>query len=88
MRTKTIDTKGRLSLGSQFAGKTVMVEEHEDELVLRFANVVPTGEAWLWENKNALGAVQRGLAQAREGELVEGPDLAASFAFADEIPDK
>jgi hypothetical protein len=32
--------------------------------------------------------VDRGIQQARRGELSDGPDLAAAFAFADGIPDE
>ena len=88
MTTKTIDEKGRVSLGAKFAGKTVLIEEHTDELVLRLGQFVPSGEEWLWQNKQALASVQRGLDQAKRGERVDGPDLSASFAFADSLPEE
>jgi len=37
--------------------------------------------------KTAEGMVDRGIEQARRGELNDGPDLAKAFAFADGIPD-
>jgi hypothetical protein len=84
---KTIDEKGRLTLGQEFAGRTVQIEKDEDGIVVKFYRVVPEREAWLWENETAKGMVDRGLRQAREGELSDGPDLAAAFAFADGLPD-
>ena len=42
-------------------------------------------EEWLWENEAAKAMVDRGLQQARNGELTDGPDLDAAFAFADTI---
>jgi hypothetical protein len=84
---KTIDEKGRLTLGQEFAGRTVQIEKDEDGIVVKFYRVVPEREAWLWENETAKGVVDRGLRQAREGELSDGPDLAAAFAFADGLPD-
>jgi hypothetical protein len=84
---KTIDEKGRLTLGREFAGRTVQVEKDEDGIVVKFYRAVPEREAWLWENETAKGMVDRGLRQAREGELGDGPDLAAAFAFADGLPD-
>lgn len=84
---KTIDEKGRLTLGQEFAGRTVQIEKDEDGIVVKFYRVVPEREAWLWENETARGMVDRGLRQAREGELSDGPDLAAAFAFADGLPD-
>ena len=84
---KTIDDKGRLTLGREFAGRTVQVERDSDGIVVKFYRVVPEREAWLWENETAKGMVDRGLRQAREGELNDGPDLAAALAFADTIPE-
>jgi hypothetical protein len=45
-------------------------------------------EAWQWENGSATGMVDRGVKQAKRGELGDGPDLAAAFAFADGLPDE
>jgi hypothetical protein len=84
---KTIDDKGRLTLGREFAGRTVEVEKEGDALVVKFRRVVPDWEAWLWENETAKAMVDRGLRQARDGELSDGPDLAAAFDFADSLPE-
>jgi len=84
---KTIDEKGRLTLGQEFAGRTVQIEKDEYGIVVKFYRVVPEREAWLWENETAKGMVDRGLHQAREGELSDGPDLDGAFAFADGLPD-
>lgn len=85
---KTIDEKGRLTLGREFAGRTVQVEKDEDGILIKFCRVVPEREAWLWENETVKGMVDRGLHQARAGELDDGPDLAGAFAFADGLPDE
>lgn len=85
---KTIDEKGRLTLGREFAGRTVQVEKGEHAVVVKFYRVVPDREAWLWENETAKEMVDRGLQQARAGELASGPDLAAAFSFAESIPDE
>lgn len=85
---KTIDGKGRLTLGREFAGRTVKVERNNDGITVTFVRMVPDREAWLWENETAKGTVDRGLAQAERGELGDGPpDLTAAFAFADGLPD-
>ncbi|MHB8691956.1 MAG: hypothetical protein ACYDHH_11990 [Solirubrobacteraceae bacterium] len=84
---KTIDDKGRLALGRAFAGRTVEVEKEGDVLIVKFRRVVPDREAWLWENETAEAMVARGLRQARDGELSDGPDLAAAFAFGDSLPE-
>ena len=65
----------------------MQVEKDDDGIVVKFYRVVPDREAWLWENETAKGMVDRGLHQAREGELGDGPDLAAALAFADGLPE-
>ena len=85
---KTIDGKGRLTLGREFAGRTVQVEEDGGNLVVKPCRVVPDREAWLWENATAKAMVDRGLQQARTGELDDGPDLAAALSFADTLPEE
>jgi hypothetical protein len=86
---KTVDEKGRLTLGREFAGRTVQVERVEDTVVIRFYRLVPDHEAWLWENETAKGMVDRGLKQAQQGELNDGPaDLDAAWAFADSLPEE
>lgn len=86
---KTIDEKGRLTLGREFAGRTVQVEKDDDGILIKFYRVVPDREAWLWENETARNLVERGIAAAASGTLTDGPpDLAASFEFADSIPEE
>lgn len=85
---KIIDEKGRLTLGREYAGRTVQVEKNDDGVVVKLCRVVPEREAWLWENETAKAMVRRGLKQARDGDLNDGPDLAAAFAFADGLPEE
>jgi len=82
IQSKNTDSKGRLTLGEAFANKTVLVEQRDDEIVIRLARVIPEREAWLYENPVALDAVRRGLEQARAGDLTEGPDLAKAAKVA------
>ena len=85
---KTIDEKGRLNLGRAFAGKLVEVENQDDAIVLRFRRVVPEREAWLWRTLRPRHPWTAGLQQARVGELGDGPDLGAAFAFADALAEE
>jgi hypothetical protein len=85
---KTIDEKGRLTLGREFAGRTVQVEKGRDGLVIKFCRIVPDYEAWLWENETAKAMVDRGIEQARRRAFGPGPDLDAAFACADETPEE
>jgi hypothetical protein len=87
MAFKTIDEKGRLTLGKEYAGKHVVVEKDETTIRLTVHRLVPEREAWLWANPEAIGLVEKGLDQVRRGELNDGPDLESAFRFADSIPD-
>jgi hypothetical protein len=76
MTTKTIDGRGRLTLGPAFANRMVLVEELEGGIVqLIPAEAVPAREAWLFKNRKALAAVLVGLEQARKGEFAPPPEL-------------
>jgi hypothetical protein len=87
--TKSVDSKGRLTLGGSFANQTVLVESHGGgEVLVRLARVVPAREAWLYENKVALGSVRRGLKQAAERQFAKGPDLEAAAALAEQPQDE
>ncbi|MCC6538606.1 MAG: hypothetical protein IT162_13705 [Bryobacterales bacterium] len=45
---KTIGNSGQISLGKEFAGRTVMVEEVEPGVwLIRTAQVIPDNERWL-----------------------------------------
>ena len=85
---KNIDEKGRLTLGREFAGRMVQVEKTDSGVVVKLYRAVPDHDAWLWENETAKGMVDRGLSQAHEGELTDGPDLAKAFAYADSLPEE
>lgn len=66
MTTKTADSKGRISLGSRFAGQTVIIQEMNlTEVRVTLAQVIPQRELWLHKNPKAKASVLRGLAQAR-----------------------
>jgi len=87
--TKTVDAKGRLTLGEAFAGQTVLMETRgEGEVLVKLARVIPAREAWLYENKAALTSVRRGWAQAAEGRFAPGPDLEAGAALAGQLQDE
>lgn len=88
-RDKRTDSKGRITLGADFANQTFIVQVLDDGVVfLRPAVVVPAPEAWLFQNPKALSAVVRGFRQSKAGAVTESPtDLEDSFDFADSIED-
>lgn len=83
--TKSVDSKGRLTLGESFANATVLVEQRDGEVLVRRARVIPEREAWLYDNQTALASVRRGLKQAAEGQFAKGPDLKAAAEFAEQL---
>ena len=86
--TKTTDSKGRVVLGGHFANRAVLVEQlSETEVLVKMARIIPEREAWLYENRTALAAVRKGLAQARAGQLNRGPDLDADAALIAQLED-
>lgn len=51
---KVVGTNGQISLGKQYAGRQVLVEQHEPGVwVVRTATVIPDNERWLHESKTA-----------------------------------
>jgi hypothetical protein len=88
MITRTIDSKGRLLLGKEYAGRQVIIDDQEpDRLVIMTATTVPDRELWLYCNKRALDDVLTGLEQAKRGEFVPGPDKKKVAALAANIKD-
>lgn len=81
-KTVRPDSKGRITLGS-LAGGASSFKAYKDKkgrIVLEPQIEVPAIEAWLWKNPAAMKAVQKGLKDSAEGNLVER----GSFAhFAD-----
>ena len=89
MTIKTIDERGRLTLGREFAGCTVIIDDSDPkQIVVKPMKLVPAHEAWLYENQTALGLVRRGLAESRAGIVSENPpNIAADSALADMLED-
>jgi hypothetical protein len=75
---RTVDAKGRITLGKAFANQLVIVSEIADGIVrITRAKAVPEPEIWLHKNPDAIRAVMEGIDEARRGNLVDGPDLDA-----------
>jgi len=86
---KTVDSKGRITLGQRFANKPVIIENLSDtEVKVSLAHVIPEREMWLWQNPEARDMVLRGLEQARAGQFAENPpDLDADAEWVDQLED-
>jgi DNA-binding transcriptional regulator/RsmH inhibitor MraZ len=86
--TKTVDSKGRITLGAKFADRTVLLTPVSDtEVLVTLAQVIPDREAWLYKNRKALDSVRRGLEQAKARQFSKHPpNLTALAKFAESIP--
>jgi hypothetical protein len=86
--TKVADGKGRIALGNKYAGRTFIVQELDEKIILNPAVTIPASEAWLYENKEALASVGRGLQEAQNGNFSRTPpNLAADETLIAEIDD-
>ena len=75
METKVVDSRGRLALGAKFAGKTVIVQESDNQIVISPAVVIPEYAAWLWKNEAARQSLERGIQQAQQRQFVSDPPV-------------
>lgn len=74
MTTKTVDAKGRITLGRDFANQTVVIDDsNPNQLVIRKMVLVPAEEAWLYKNRAAMKSLRNGLAQASEMQFSDSP---------------
>lgn len=69
--TRTIDDRNRLTLGEFMKGsKRVRLYMNEGgELFLQPVVEVPTSEVWLFQNKQAIESVKKGLKDAAGGRI-------------------
>ncbi|MEW6530421.1 MAG: hypothetical protein AB1473_06265 [Thermodesulfobacteriota bacterium] len=84
---KTVDSKGRITLGQRFANKPVIIEDLSDtEVKISLARVIPEREMWLWQNPEARELVFRGIEQAKARQFAENPpDIEADAEWADKF---
>ena len=69
---KVIGANGQISLGKQFAGQQVLVEEREPGVwLVRTATVIPDNERWLQQQK-AAGDLGRALQWAQTNAPSDG----------------
>jgi hypothetical protein len=88
MVTKTVDSRGRITLGTEYAGRQMIICERAGEIVLKPAVSIPENEAWLYANPIAIKAVRTGLQEARRGDFsANPPDLAADEELVSQLAD-
>ena len=89
MTTKRLDSKGRVTLGSRFAGQTVVIDDSDpDRILITPMVMIPAKEAWLYKNEVALGRVREGLADAGRGAFSSSPpDVDADLDWLGDVED-
>ena len=77
LQVKHVDTKGRITLGRNYANRVVIVNQNKDgELFIKPAEVIPAREVWLHKNKAALSSLEKGIEEARQGKFAKDkPDI-------------
>ncbi len=87
MTTKTLDAKGRVTLGLRFAGQTVIIDDSNPTCItIRPVVMIPADEAWLYKNQTALGLVRQGLDDARCGNFAEAsPDVDGDLDWLNDV---
>lgn len=76
---KVVGLNGQISLGKEFAGKQVLVEEREPGVwMVRTALVIPENELWLHQPQ-VKESLQRALAHAASNKTKETDDIDAFF---------
>ncbi|MCA1961237.1 MAG: hypothetical protein LDL33_10610 [Desulfomonile sp.] len=74
METKTADSRGRISLGKEFANKTFVFKQIGDkEMKLELAAVIPERELWLYKSPEAREAVLGALGRLKKGRFSTTP---------------
>ena len=84
------DSRGRVTLGQEFANRTVIVKRIDATAVsVTLGHVIPARELWLHENKAARALVDTGLEQAATGQFAdESPDLVADADLVEQLVDE
>lgn len=72
-----LDAKQRVTLGKSLRGRVTSFRVYRNahgQIVLDPMVSIPAHEAWLFKNKRAAHAVQRGLEDAKQGRLINAKE--------------
>ena len=69
MKHLQADSKGRITLGTKYAGALFLEIEKNGVITLEKAAIIPERELWLHKNVDAKKSVLKGLKQAKKGTL-------------------
>jgi len=71
--TRTIDSRNRLTIGELAQGfnRVKLYKSELGEILLKPVVEIPASELWLFNNKEALEDVQKGLKDLSEGKIIK-----------------
>jgi len=71
--TRTMDERNRLTLGEIFKDfkRIRLYKNDRGEVLLRPVVEIPASELWLFQNREAVESVQKGLKDASEGKITK-----------------
>jgi len=69
--TRTIDDRNRITLGELVKGskRVRLYRNRRGEVLLQPVVEIPVSELWLFENKEAMESIKKGLKDAGEGKI-------------------
>ena len=83
---RTVDGRGRVTLGPEFANQVVILTHLEGGgLEITPGQIVPAREAWLHQNPQAIKAVLKGLDQAKSHQFAQAPDIDGDAGLAEQM---
>ena len=87
--TKILDAKGRVTLGTKYAGQTVVIDDSNPGcIIIKPMVMIPAEEAWLYENKEARNLLRQGLKDATDRNFTEAtPDVDGDLAWLGDVED-
>jgi hypothetical protein len=71
--TRTVDDRNRLTLGELLEGakRVRLYRNRRGEMLLQPVVEIPASEAWLFQNREALESVRKGLEEASKGKVTK-----------------
>ena len=70
-QVRVIGTNGQLSLGKEFAGKMVLIDQVDEGIwIIKAGEFVPTSEKWLYKNNN-MQKLEKAIVWAENNKPVE-----------------
>ena len=73
---KVVGANGQISLGKEFAGKTVMVDQTgEGTWVIHAGKFIPDSEKWLYADPKTLAKLEKALDWAEKHEPIDNFDV-------------